>query len=98
MTAAQVDIERLDRATHGEYVATLPGRPGTAKLTWTQRGDVRHAEHTFVPPDLRGGGVAGKLVDALIADARSQGFKVSPDCSYVEAAFRRNPEWDGLRA
>lgn len=98
MTAAQIDIERRDRVTHGEYIASIPGHSGAAKLTWTQRGDVRHAEHTFVPPDLRGGGVAGQLVDALVADARSQGFRISPDCSYVEAAFRRHPEWEELRA
>ena len=45
-----------------------------------------------------GRGVAGKLVEALIADARAQGFTVVPECSYVAAAFKRHPEWSDLLA
>ena len=45
-----------------------------------------------------GKGIAGALVAALIDDARKEGFKIEPSCSYVEAAFRRHPEWADLRA
>lgn len=49
--------------------------------------------------DLIGGrGVAARLVDALIADARKFGFRIVPQCSYIDAAFRRHPEWADLRA
>jgi predicted GNAT family acetyltransferase len=51
-----------------------------------------------VPPEGRGQGIAGKLLDALITDAREQGFKIVPQCSYVAAAFRRHPEWADLLA
>jgi predicted GNAT family acetyltransferase len=34
----------------------------------------------------------------LVADARAQGFIIDPRCSYVEAAFRRHPEWADVRA
>jgi hypothetical protein len=38
------------------------------------------------------------LVDAMVADAREQGFKVGPACSYVAAKFDQHPEWADLRA
>jgi predicted GNAT family acetyltransferase len=37
--------------------------------------------------------VAQLLVEALIADAREQGFRIVPQCSYVAAQFRRHPDW-----
>ena len=42
--------------------------------------------------------MAARLVEALIEDARTQGFTIDPVCSYVEALFRRHPEWADLRA
>lgn len=98
MGTAELEIERRDRVTHGDYVAKLDESDTAAKLSWTDRGGVRHAEHTFVPADYRGKGIAAKLVDALVSDARSQGFKIAPDCSYVETYFRRHKELADLCA
>ena len=98
MGIAQIEIERRDRVTHGDYVAKLDKTDSTAKLSWTDRGGVRHAEHTFVPPEARGKGVAEELVKALVADARQQGFKIAPDCSYVERYFDRHKDLADLRA
>ena len=72
------------------------GRP--AELTWRALGPLRIADHTFVPPEMRGRGVAQQLVEALVADARQEGFKIVPECSYVAALFRRHPEWSDLLA
>ena len=91
-------VNRTDETSHGAYRAELPGADGTAELTWRALGPLRIADHTFVPPDMRGQGVAQVLVEALIADAREQGFKIVPQCSYVEAQFRRHPEWADLLA
>jgi predicted GNAT family acetyltransferase len=83
---------------HGEYRATVPGIAGMARLTWVTNGPDRIAEHTLVPEPLAGRGIAGKLVEALIADARREGFHIVPSCSYVAAAFARHPEWADLKA
>lgn len=83
----------------GEYTAHVAGAVETGELTWRAQGNgVRVAIHTGVPPALQGRGIAGKLVDALVADAREQGFKIVPACSYVAAQFRRHPDWGDLRA
>ncbi|HTM95078.1 MAG TPA: GNAT family N-acetyltransferase [Croceibacterium sp.] len=91
-----IEITRDETPVRGAYRASIDG--ATAELTWRANGPVRIADHTFVPPELRGKGVAMQLVEALIADARAQGFTIEPRCSYVEAAFRRHPEWADVKA
>ena len=93
-----IAVRREDQTTHGAYRASVPGGARDAELTWVAQGSARIANHTWVPNEARGKGIAAALVDALIADAREQGFKIVPQCSYVEAAFRRHPEWADVRA
>jgi len=96
--ASTVDISRSDEITHGAYRADVPGTDRKAELTWRALGEARIAEHTFVPPEARGMGIAMQLVEALVDDARAQDFTIVPQCSYVAAAFRRHPEWADVRA
>lgn len=99
MASDTIEITHRDNGDSGEYRAELEGSDEVARLTWKARGeDVRVADHTLVPNAFRGRGIAGKLVDALIADAREHKFKIVPQCSYVEAKFDENPEWADLRA
>ena len=91
-------MEKVSITRKGEYVAHVEGSSHTGRLTWTERDGVRSADSTVVPPEIGGRGIAGLLVDALIADARAQGFKVRPACSYVEKAFEKNPDWADLKA
>lgn len=95
---SETTITRQDNGTSGEYQAEVAGSEHIGRLVWLTRGDVRIATHTLVPPEIGGRGVAARLVEAMIADARELGFRIDPQCSYVEAAFRRHPEWANLRA
>ncbi len=66
---------------------------GEAELTLARVSDsVFNANHTYTPRALRGQGVAGKLYDAMIADAKAKGYKIIPGCPYIEVKFKRNPE------
>ena len=93
-----VTITRHDSGSAGEYRAEIAGSPHIGRLTWVKRGNVRVAEHTLVPGEIGGRGVAAQLVEALVADAQRKGFKIDPRCSYVAAAFERHPEWADLLA
>lgn len=93
----QITITRHGGKAAGEYHAHVPGHREIGRLTWQLRGTARVADHTLVPPAIGGRGVAGRLVEALIADARAEGFTIVPACSYVAAAFDRHPEWADLR-
>lgn len=91
-------ITRSDHGDHGQYTARPAGSEHFGWLSWVKRGDVRVAEHTVVPPEIGGRGIALMLVEALVADAREQGFKIDPQCSYVRMQFDRHPDWADLRA
>ena len=93
-----ITITRLDEGATGEYRAAVAGSDAIGRLTYQRRGTTLIADHTLVPPEIGGKGVAARLVEALIADARAACDKIVPQCSYVEAAFRRHPEWAELRA
>lgn len=89
------DIHREDEASGGRYV--LETGNGEAELTYTRVApDVIRADHTGVPVALRGQGLAALLVERLVADARAEGLRIRPACSYVEAQRRRHPEWSDV--
>jgi hypothetical protein len=94
----EVTITHLDQGARGEFHAKVEGSDTIGRLTYRREGEVMVADHTIVPPEIGGRGVAGKLVEALVADARKFGWKIVPECSYVEAAFRRHPDWADVRA
>ena len=92
------EVVRIEHDTHGAYRIPVPGADRPAVLTWVLRDGARAANHAYVPHAARGRGLAARLVDAMIADARRQGFKIEPKCSYVVAAFKRHPEWSDVLA
>lgn len=98
MTEPEITVSREDGATRGRYVVHLA--PGAeAEMTYRKSPDgTITIDHTGVPAAYEGRGIAAKLVNQAVADARSQGFKITPVCSYVVAQFRRHPEWADLRA
>lgn len=95
---SDVSITRHGNDQRGEYHAHVAGEAAVGRLTWVLKDGARVADHTLVPPEIGGRGVAGKLVEALIADARAEGFRIAPTCSYVAAQFKRHPDWADLLA
>ncbi|MEZ5895406.1 MAG: GNAT family N-acetyltransferase [Parvularculaceae bacterium] len=91
---SKITIQKEDNGRHGRYVATVAGIDDEAELTYTHRGpDIISADHTGAPDAMRGTGAAAALVDALIADARENGFKIIPLCPYVRARYEKHPDW-----
>ena len=98
MSDVEYTVIREDHAGHGRYVIDL-GQGAEAEMTFRKdaNGTIT-IDHTGVPPAFEGRGIASRLVNKAIADARAEGFKITPLCSYVVAQFRRHPEWADLRA
>jgi len=78
------------------YEADVESRQIVAEYTRT--GDVLTFTHTFVPPELRGRGFARHLVRCALEDVRLQQQRIVPECPYVAAFIRRNPEFQPLVA
>jgi uncharacterized protein len=53
-------------------------------------------DHTEVPPELEGQGIAAKMTRAALDFARAKGLRVVPACSYVAAFIRKNAEYQDL--
>jgi len=97
MSEPDFTIIREDGPTNGRYVIDL-GEGAEAEMTYRKGADgVMIIDHTGVPPAFEGRGIALRLVNKAIGDAREEGFKITPLCSYVVAQFRRHPEWSDLR-
>ncbi|PTX90775.1 GNAT family N-acetyltransferase [Opitutus sp. ER46] len=52
--------------------------------------------HTYVPPELRGRGIAEQLVRTALEHARDEGLRVVPECSYVAVFLQRHQEYAAL--
>jgi len=86
-----MDVEKEETDAGHRFVIETDA--GEAELTLVRAGDgIFNANHTFTPTALRGQGVAGKLYDAMVADAKEMGYKIIPGCPYVEVKFKRKPE------
>lgn len=83
-------------ASAHRYEATVDGH--SAVCDYEIDGKNMVFTHTFVPPELRGRGIAEHLVRAGLADARKSGRKVVPACSYVALFIKRNKEYQDLVA
>jgi predicted GNAT family acetyltransferase len=97
-TVEGVTITRHEDGGRGEYRARVEASDAIGRLTWVERGGARVADHTLVPTEIGNRGVAAGLVERMVADARAEGFRIRPQCSYVIAAFKRHPEWADVQA
>jgi hypothetical protein len=86
------------RHNEAEHRFELNTAGAVAIADYVEQGDRWVVTHTFVPPELRGGGIAGTLVKATLETARARGKKVVPQCSYVAAYLSRHPEYRDLQA
>jgi predicted GNAT family acetyltransferase len=89
-----ITIEKQTGEKSGRYVARIKGIDGEAELVFTIRSPgVISADHTQAPASMRGTGAAMALVEHMMADARTSGFKIIPICPYVLAQYKKHTEW-----
>ncbi len=97
--ADDITVTRELEPTRGRYVARVAGQAEEAELTFERESpDLIVADHTLTPVPLRGRGIASRLVERMIADARREGFRIRPVCPFVVDQFDLHPDWSDLRA
>jgi hypothetical protein len=73
--------------------------PNLSEITWYHRADgTRVLDHTFVPAELNGQGLAAILTEAALTLARKDQVRIVPQCSYVARWLDRHPAWQDLVA
>jgi predicted GNAT family acetyltransferase len=81
-------------AADNRYEIEIDGRLAVAEYEMLDGKQV--FTHTLVPEELRGRGLAERLVRTALNDARAGGRKVVPACSYVDVFIKRNKEFQDL--
>jgi len=88
------DIRKEVDGSKGRYILTRNGIE--AELTFSIASPTLEiADHTAVPDAFRGTGAGLRLVERLVADAKSEGFKIVPLCPFVNAQRAKHPDWAG---
>ena len=93
----QIDLEKLQvtqNLSENRFEAWIDGYP--SKLEYIQDGKNFMITHVGVHPELRGHGVAGKLVEVSLAYAKEKSLRVVPMCSYAAAYIHNHPEYAEL--
>ena len=85
-----------DNAAMSRYELAVEG--GTAFANYRREGTTLVIPYVEAPVALRGKGVAGKLMEGVVAIARAEGWTIRPLCSYAAAWMRRHPEHHDLLA
>ncbi|GCE30372.1 N-acetyltransferase [Dictyobacter alpinus] len=67
-----------------------------AILAYEREGDRITYLHTSVPPAFEGHGLAGKLAQTALEDARSAQLTVVPLCPFVSQYIKHHPEYQSL--
>lgn len=52
--------------------------------------------HTYVPEELRGQGIAARLMTSVMEYAKEHHLKVIPTCPYTDTFLKRYPEYQVL--
>jgi predicted GNAT family acetyltransferase len=79
------------------FAAEVAGK--TAYLSYRELdGRILDLDHTFVPREHRGGGLASQLTARALEYARERGYRVVPSCPFVASYLDRHPEYRDLRA
>ncbi len=55
-------------------------------------------DHTYVADELRGQGIAGKLVEKMVNHARKEGKKIVPECTYAKSKMENTPAYHDVLA
>ncbi len=72
----------------GDYVAFID-------YFITPEGDIA-LTHTEVPYEYENRGIGSQLARKCLDNIRSRNARVIPQCGFVSAYIRRNPEWEEL--
>jgi hypothetical protein len=93
MLDAKSIVVRHNAAQH-RFEAEVEGKISFAD--YEVQGERMIFTHTFVPPELRGRGLAEKVVRVALEHARNERLCVVPACSYVEVFIERHSEFRPL--
>ena len=80
----------IDESDSERFVLTEDGQ--VAELVYHRHGDRLTLIHTEVPEALGGRGIGGRLVEAALDRARSEGLTIVPSCPFARSWLEKHPD------
>lgn len=91
-----MDLEIINDTEEEVFKAIIDGYEAT--LEYNQRNDKISFYRVFTPVELRGKGIAAKLVEFAFEYAKENNLKVYPNCSYIISYLNRTGNYKDLLA
>ena len=82
--------EVVDNPAAGRFELWEPG--GVAFARYRREPGRWVISYVEAPPELRGTGAAGRLMEGVLSRARNEGVSILPLCSYAAAYMRRHAQ------
>ncbi len=83
-----------DNVDDKRYELLVDGK--TVFADYSLSGDTLHIHYVEAPPELRGTGAAGRLMEGVARLAKDNGWRIVPICGYAAAWLRRHKEYHSL--
>lgn len=96
METTDIRLTLIDNKARSRYEVAVEGQVAFAE--YRREGDKLYIPYVESPPLLRGTGVAGRLMEEVMKEARRQKLKVIPICGYAAAWIRRHSQYEDLLA
>lgn len=93
----EIDVNKIQvkhNPAENRFETLIEGFPG--KVDYILDGKNFVITHVGVHPELRGQGIAARLVEVSLEYAKENVLRVIPMCSYAAAYMRRHPEYAEL--
>ncbi len=85
-----------DNTAMNRYELIIDG--GTAFVKYRTADGIRTFTHAEVPKALEGHGLGSSLAQGALELARSQGYKIVPQCPFIADFIGKHPEFRDLVA
>jgi predicted GNAT family acetyltransferase len=94
--AARADAPVVaDNAAKSRYELHVGGELA-GFISYRRGGEVIDLLHTEVDPKFQGSGLAGRLAQETLDDARARHLAVLPTCPFIRSWIRRHPDYADL--
>ncbi len=90
-----MELEIIHDRDEQKFFTVVNGKESHLTYSLWENG-VINFNHTYVPNELRGQGIAAQIVKTGLDYAKENNLKIIPSCSYVDAYFRRHKEYQDL--
>jgi len=86
----------IDNKEKNQFEAEIEG--SHAKIEYSVQPGVLSLNHTEVPKELSGKGIASELTERVLLQIELRGLKIIPVCPFIKKYIEKHPEWKSIIA